>query len=375
MKWTRGVARLVTTSCVAVLIAAGLGLAVRAQPGQASFTGSAPPPQTTAAAPTLPAPSATTQGPLAPAVTLTSRPTPTSPTSPSAAPAPVSTPRTTEPLPSRAPAALPTLDFALSSFNVLGSSHTSATGKKPGMASGPVRARWAAELIRRHGADVVGFQELQGNQLAALQRYTDMDFFPGFSMRRADTENSIGWHRGVWVAVETHTVDIPYFNGNRRAMPYVKLRHVATGIEAWFANFHNPADTRQFRRQQVYRSRATAIQIALVNRLLRRSDTPVFVTGDMNERGSYFCRLTGGAPMVAARGGSNNGVCRPDDPRAVDWIFGSRGVSFTDYVEDRGSLVDITTDHPMLVARAHLVGRPADTSGVPGDLPGAVSGD
>ena len=374
MKWSRGVARLMTGACVGVLVAAGLGHAVRARPGEASFVQSAPP---SVASPVAPPP---TQPTLGPAITLTPRPTAAATKVPTRVPTRVPTSPATPPVRSTpkpsapavpAPVAPPTLDFVLSSFNVLGSSHTSGTGKRPGMASGPVRARWAAELVRRHGADVVGFQELQGSQLATLQRNTDMDFFPGFSMRRADTENSIGWRRDTWVAVETHTVAIPYFNGHRRAMPYVKLRNLATGIEAWFANFHNPADTRRFHRQQVFRSRATDLEIALANRLVRETDTPVLITGDMNERDSYFCRLTGAAPMTAARGGSNEGGCRPDDPRAVDWIFGSPGVTFTDYLEDRSRLVDITTDHPMVVARVHLVGKPPGVA----ELPGAVSSD
>ena len=374
VKQARGVVRLVTTTGVAFLAAAGLGLALRAQTGEASFTKFTSP-QGTAPAPTAQMP---TRAVVGPTVTLTARPTPAPPSASRSLQSVQQVPQFTAqptisqpPNPAATPDAPPTLDFELSSFNVLGSSHTASSGKRPGMAPGPVRARWAADLIRRHGADVVGFQELQANQLATLQQQTGLDFFPGSSMRRADTENSIGWRRDMWVALETHTVDIPYFNGNRRAMPYVKLRNLSTGIDAWFANFHNPADTSRFHQQKAYRSRATEIEIALVNRLLREGDAPVFVTGDMNERDSYFCQLTGEAPMVAARGGTNYGQCRPDNPRAVDWIFGSQGVLFTGYVEDRSRLVGRTTDHPMLVARVHLVGAASDVS----QAPGAVGSD
>ena len=70
-----------------------------------------------------------------------------------------------------------------------------------------------------------------------------MDFWPGFAMKARDTENSIGWRRDKFTAVEKRIVHIPYFNGSPRAMPLVKLRSIDTGVEAWFANFHNPADT------------------------------------------------------------------------------------------------------------------------------------
>jgi hypothetical protein len=228
------------------------------------------------------------------------------------------------------------------------------------MASGRVRALRAAELIRRHGSEVVGFQELQGSQLVTLQRHTTMDFFPGFSLPGRDSENSIGWRRDRWVAVEKHTVQIPYFNGGPRAMPFVRLRSLKTGLEAWFANFHNPADTARYHNQQRFRDRAIRIQIKLANRLITTTGLPVFVTGDMNERATYFCRFTGGTPMVAARGGSNDGRCRAGRPRAVDWIFGSQGVEFTGYFEDRSHLVDITTDHPVVVARVRIEGSAGD---------------
>ena len=246
-----------------------------------------------------------------------------------------------------------TLDFRISSFNMLGASHTSATGKRPEMASGRVRALLAARLIRRHGAEVVGFQELQRSQLTALERATAMDFYPGST---GDSENSIGWDRATWVAVERHTVAIPYFDGGLRQMPFVRLRNRATGIEAWFANFHNPAETARYHRQRRYRVEASRIESALANRLITTTRLPVFITGDMNERGAYFCRLTGTAPMIAARGGTNNGHCRPDDPRTIDWIFGSQGVEFTGYVEDHGPLVRRATDHPVVTASVHLVG-------------------
>lgn len=339
---------------------------------------SAPVPNVVASAPTQPPP--------APTVTPSSRPSPTKPVTkaapkgtrtrhPAAPKVWVAPAASAEPAPPSVPAPPPALDFTLSSFNVLGSSHTSGPGtgkgKKAGMAPGSVRAGWAAQLIRRHQVDVVGFQELQSNQMAILRRDTDLDFFPGSSMRRADSENSIGWRRDRWKAVETRTVTVPYFNGNERQMPYVRLRNLATGLDAWFTNFHNPADTRRFPGQAKFRSRATDIEVALVNRLISRNDTPVFITGDMNERDEYFCRLTGGAPMLAARGGSNNGVCRPGNPRAVDWIFGSQGVLFTDYLEDRSELVDRTSDHPMLLARVRLNGQTTD----PSALAGAASSD
>jgi hypothetical protein len=77
----------------------------------------------------------------------------------------------------------------------------------------------------------------------------------------------------------------------------------------------------------------------------------------MNERAPYFCRLTAGTNLHAAHGGSNGpGGCNAGRPRAVDWIFGGPAATFSGYDEDRSHLVDITTDHPVITTRVHLVG-------------------
>ena len=337
---------LVSGAGFCALAGVGVTYVVTAGPSETTLT-QAPPSPTTAPAPSV--------SPATPgyAVTLTARPQVKVPPRPR--PKPVR--RTPTPTPTPTPQAPPELDFRLSSFNVLGASHTTRGGSRPGYASGRARAGGVAALLARHGTDVAGFQELQGPQLAVLRARTGMDFFPGFSMGHLGTENSIGWRRDAWTAVERRTVAIPYFNGGVRQMPYVRLRNRETGIEAWFVNVHNPAETARFHHQQRFRLRATQIEAQLARRLVD-TGLPVFLTGDMNERAPYFCRLTASAPMVAARGGSHTGACLAGRPRAVDWIFGSQGVDFTSYDEDRSHLVDVTTDHPVVTAGVHLVGEP-----------------
>ena len=349
MKWTPGTLALVTAAVFVTLVAVGVGYVVHHDSDTVSNPRSTR--TTPAQSPSVsPAPQLPTMIPGNP-LTLTAKPSPT---------------KKPHKKKHKKPEPPPVLDFTLTTFNMLGSSHTSQSGKRPGMASGRVRAGRAAVLLNRHGTDVAGFQEMQGDQLAAMQRHTSMDFYPGFSLRRRDSENSIGWRRDRFVAVERHTVTIPYFNGHGRAMPYVRLKNLDTGLEAWFANFHNPADTRQYHHQQRWRSRATSIEVNLANRLMK-TGLPVFITGDMNERDSYFCRMTAGAPMVAARGGTHNGGCQPGNPRAVDWIFGSQGVTFSNYQEDRSRLVDITTDHPVVSTSVRIVGESSGTSPVAND--------
>ena len=336
---------LVSGAGFCALAGVGVTYVVTAAPSETTLTQAPPSPL-----PSTPSPSL---GPATPgyAVTLTARPRVQVPPPPRPRPKPV------RPTPTPTPQAPPELDFRLTTFNVLGASHTARGGTRPGYASGRARAAGVAALLARHGTDVAGFQELQGPQLAVLRARTGMDFFPGFSMGHLGTENSLGWRRDTWTAVERRTVAIPYFNGGVRQMPYVRLRNRMTGIEAWFVNVHNPAETARFHHQQRFRVRATQIEAQLARRLVD-TGLPVVLTGDMNERAPYFCRLTASAPMVAARGGSHTGACLAGRPRAVDWIFGSQGVDFTSYDEDRSHLVDVTTDHPVVTAGVHLVGEP-----------------
>jgi Endonuclease/Exonuclease/phosphatase family len=251
-----------------------------------------------------------------------------------------------------APVADPT-GLTLASFNVLGSSHTRHSRR---FATGVERMANVVRLLERHDVEVVGFQELQADQLTSFLTRTAgrYEVYPGFQLRLRDTDNSIAWDTSQWQPLEETTVLIPYFDGRLRPMPVVKLRNVQTGMTAWFANFHNPATNRAHPGQDGWRAQAIALEVELAKQL-KATGLPVFFTGDMNERDEVFCPMTGQAPMRAARGGTNrNGVCDPQRPWYVDWIFGLKRQPFTNYVEDAGALVKRTTDHPVIVADVQI---------------------
>jgi hypothetical protein len=247
------------------------------------------------------------------------------------------------------PLALPPVaEFTVSSFNLLGSSHTKSHGHSPGMASGPQRIPGALAVLNGHGVTVAGLQEFQPDQRATFARQAQgWAMYPGLSLGRRAGENSVAWRTDTWELVKPALIDIPYFNGRIRPMPYVLLRHVESGVLAYFSTFHNPANIGG--NMQRFRSEATRRQINLFNQL-EATGIPQFVTGDMNERTEYFCRVTGATPLIAAAGGSNNGGCVPPKPTQIDWIFGSPGVAFSRYVIDRSPLVRRSSDHPAIVA-------------------------
>ena len=175
--------------------------------------------------------------------------------------------------------------------------------------------------------------------------------YPGLSMGRRAGENSVAWRSDTWEMVRPGLIPIPYFNGNIRPMPYVLLRNKQTGVQAYFSTFHNPANIGgnmpRFRRE------ATRREINLFNQL-ETQGIPQFVTGDMNDNNEYFCPVTAETPLIAAAGGSNNGGCAPPRPTPIDWIFGSPGVVFPNYVYDQSPLVRRTTDHPVWSARVTI---------------------
>jgi len=258
------------------------------------------------------------------------------------------------PNPRRARVVPPVLTFRMATFNALGSSHTHGRhSRRKQKASGPARTARAGQYVLDNGIDLVGFQELQGDQRAAFTRATGGQFglYPGDQLRSGDGENSIAYRLDTWELVKADTIPIPYFGGRPRNMPILLLKNKKTGITAYFANFHNPADTAEFGRQGRWRVAATAREANLFASL-RTQGYPLFVTGDMNDRQSWFCSVgpAGGLVAAAATVFGQNGCDVPGF--RIDWILASQGVTFSNYHEDRSGLVAWMTDHPVVITDA-----------------------
>lgn len=247
--------------------------------------------------------------------------------------------------------------FRVSSFNVLGASHTNSGGNKSGWASAPTRMGYAVEALNSHDVDVVGLQEYESSQHHMFMARTGgrWGVYPGAAGGRGAVRQSIAWRLDTWELVSGATVPIPYFHGNRVPMPYVLLRNLVSGREVYFINVHNPASTRRWGDNERWRDAATAIELDLANRL-QDEGHPVVLTGDFNEREEVFCRLTAGGTLRAANGGSVGGACAPPSQVGIDWIFGSASMAFSGYVRERSPLVMRATDHPIVVATATIPG-------------------
>ncbi len=246
------------------------------------------------------------------------------------------------------------LEFQIATFNVLGDSHTGPGGNKPAFyPDGSARMNMAIAALRNNGIDVVGFQEFEASQYGMFSaRAGEYSLYPGLSLGDKSVRFNIAWRSSAFTLVEAHTLSIPYAGGSRIEMPVVLLESTSTERRAWFANFHNPADTPSLGNNARWRAAAAGIEIAHLTALHEQDGDPVIVTGDFNEREQIFCRFTAGGVFSAAAGGSTGGSCAPPPSMQVDWIFGSTGVAFDSYaVTDTGR----ASDHSLVHARATLV--------------------
>ena len=246
------------------------------------------------------------------------------------------------------------VEFRIASFNVLGDSHTGPGGNKPAFyPDGSARMNMAIATLRNNGIDVVGFQEFEASQYGMFaSRAGEYSLYPGLSLGDKSVRFNIAWRSSAFTLVEAHSISIPYAGGSRIEMPVVLLESTTTKRRAWFANFHNPADTPSLGNNARWRAEAAGIEIAHLTALHEQDGVPVIVTGDFNERDEIFCRFTAGGIFSAAAGGSTGGSCAPPPSMQVDWIFGSTGVAFDGYaVTDTGR----ASDHAMVHAQATLV--------------------
>lgn len=250
---------------------------------------------------------------------------------------------------------LPGFDFRIASFNVLGHSHTVAGGDAARFADSGTRMGISVGAFASAGVDVVGMQEMQPQNINAFVGRAGGTYavWPGNTMSRQAGANSLAWRRSEFELVEARTVSITYFEGAEWPMPYVLLRHLATGRRIWVASFHNPANKNNPRGNSHWRRVATGREIVLAN-TLEATGYPVFYTGDFNERAEYFCPLTTQTAMHAANGGSSGSSCAPPARMEVDWIFGSDRVAFSSY-----AAIDVprASDHPLVVATATVPSR------------------
>ena len=121
----------------------------------------------------------------------------------------------------------PVLTFRMATFNALGASHTRKGTKRKQKASGVARTSRAGQYVLDNNIDLIGFQEIQGDQRNAFMNATGGRYalYPGNELRGLDGENSIAYRLDTSAMVKPGTVPIPYFGGRVRNMPVILLKN------------------------------------------------------------------------------------------------------------------------------------------------------
>lgn len=268
-------------------------------------------------------------------------------------PSPTPQPPQTPSNPSTPPSSKGKAEFVVSSFNILGSTHTAPGGDAKGYASGPARMHQAVALLRTRQVDVVGFQEMNADQAKEFREVAGQEFglYPGNTLGGRGSLNSIAWRKEEFALVKAYTVQMPSHRGEMRHVPVVRLRNKETGQEAFFVNVHNAPGFHKGGAQQNWRDKATDMQVALINQLKRETGLPVILTGDMNEKLTYFNRMQREADMDAANQRPND---QPPKNMGIDWIFGSEGVKFKGFVRDASTKQRKISDHALIMSEVKL---------------------
>lgn len=225
----------------------------------------------------------------------------------------------------------------VASFNVLGASHTAAGGNKPEYKSGVDRVPGMVDQLKKHNVEIAGLQEFQDSQQDAFKKAA-----PGYALF-GDKDNFVTWKTDRYETVDQKLFDIPYFEGNIRKMPAVKLKDKQTGKEVWVISVHNPADTKDHPKNAANRAEAIKRERAFIEDL-KKSGVPVIITGDFNDDAEARNGMTaGGLTHVADPKG---------DARNIDWVFGTSGVQFGATTRDTSPRDSKVSDHPIVVTTA-----------------------
>ncbi|WP_148573216.1 endonuclease/exonuclease/phosphatase family protein [Nocardioides caldifontis] len=249
------------------------------------------------------------------------------------------------------------LSFNVASFNILGSNHTDGKKKKRSRyASGVTRARWAVDLLKTHKTSVVGFSEIQPDQLRTVLAYGGGKYtsYPSPDAPKKAVPTAIVWKKRWWTLVSTHELVVPFL-GQKRPQAAIVLQHKTTGQKVGFVNVHlTPVRKRDKSFGEKERNIGT-------NRMIKQAQAfastgiPVFLTGDMNEREEVFCDVTTRTDMVAAAGGTNDGnSCQPPKNIGLDWIFTTPQVLLSQFRFQADPLVKKITDHRVPMVRATI---------------------
>jgi len=237
--------------------------------------------------------------------------------------------------------------FVATSFNILGSQHTEPGGGVPEWAPGRLRSEWAANLIQKTSTGIMGFQEIQPDQISTLEKIIGdrFDFWPGNKNGPRAAWQTVAWDAAKWEMVTGENVDLPVL-GKTRPHPLVLLRNKETGKTTWLFNIHNSSKNTPDR---IKERRKALKKIVKVVKKKRKDGTPLILLGDFNDRTEAFCTIVGQTDLKATIGGkASKTKCKPPKNMGIDWIFASKNMSAVSTTRSRNPMILRITDHPVL---------------------------
>ncbi len=179
-----------------------------------------------------------------------------------------------------------------------------------------------------------------------MQAMTGYAAYPGYAFGSRETDNSILYDDSRFEFVSGSSFTIHFMHANR-PQTILRLRDRETGREFYVLNMHASAG---FGGYAVTRRAGHYTAAATVNRL-KAEGIPIFLTGDMNDRAEFFCRVAPVTGMVAAIGGSISAAAtRPArSPSTGSWA-GATSASAT--TSRTAAPCGTTSDHYFVSATA-----------------------
>ncbi len=247
------------------------------------------------------------------------------------------------------PAAVASDGFRIGTLNWRGASHYTSN-PHPGERPFRERVPHMVSKIDASGASIVGFQEFEQPQADAFLSATDgaWALVQGRRQGQDSTADAIAYQPAAWTVEDIRHVSIHYGRPIIQ-VPLVRFTSTHDGTAIWVLNTHHPADA--VGGSPTMRDAAVRIETRTLLELHASApDTPLLLTGDMNDRTRFrelFQELTIGWATA-----------NPTDDQ-IDWIAGSPTVTFTDTVVDRTTNdgAQHYTDHPYVHTTATTAQR------------------
>jgi hypothetical protein len=250
----------------------------------------------------------------------------------------------------------PSWTFGIGTLNWRGASHYE-TNPHPGERPYAERVPNMVTKIGSSGSSIIGFQEFEPEQAQAFLDATDgaWAIVKGKNAKgNPSTVNAIAYQPAAWEVVEVRYVSIKYGRPLVQ-MPMARFSSTSGLGSIWVLNVHNPADAvggTDAMRDAAVTAEAQALQQLQAN----EPNTPLFLTGDMNDK-ARFERMF----LSLASGWSS---ANPSDGQ-IDWIMGSPAVTFSGAVVDQSTNdgAHKYTDHPFVHTIAQLAGASTNLTG------------